>query len=150
MAKVYRIKSDCEVSKLEAIGYIFFPEQLIAAKIVKQPLNGRAAESLLERYYLNPRFKEEMYDYNLDYYKNEIGLTYKKDGTPKMTKKFKDFLSTWVIQIEFTEDFWIGFTSTDKYDATVFYNRDVLDHFCGVEIELLKEQDLIEEIEVNN
>lgn len=148
MPKVYRIKDNFNIQDLEALDYIFFPEELIAAKIVRQPLDGKAVSSLLERYYANPRFIDEVYNKNTEYFKKELGLTYTKKGQPRMTKKFKEFLSSWVIQIEFGDDGWIGFTSTDKHDATVFYNSNVLNCFCGVEIELLKEHDFIEEVEV--
>ena len=48
-----------------------------------------------------------------------------------MTKKFQEVLKSWLIQIDLSDDLWIGFTSFDWYDQHVFFACSILDEFCN-------------------
>jgi hypothetical protein len=149
MAKVYSLKESFTFEEFEELGYTVFPKENKIIKICEQPLNGEAVKSIMKQYYTNPEWKEKFYSNNMVYYAEELGLTYTKSGKPRMTKKFKEVLKSWLIQIDLNDDFWVGFTSYDWCDTCVFYGCSVLDKFCAEEIELLKEHNLIEEIEVS-
>lgn len=147
MAKVYALKENIDFKELEALEYTYFPEQDTVAKIIVQPLDGKAVESIMNNYYCNPEWIEKIYNDNSDVIFKRIGLKYTKNGKPKMTKRFKNTLQSWFIQIE-SDDRWLGFTSYDNMDSHVFYACSVLDEFCAEEIENLKYFDFIEEKEV--
>jgi hypothetical protein len=150
MAKVYSLKENFTFEEFEEIGYSVFPNEQKIIKVVEQPLDGKAVESILNQYYRNPKWKEEIYDKNPSHFIKELGLKYNKNGDIKMTKKFQEVLKSWLIQIDLSDDLWIGFTSFDWYDQHVFFACSILDEFCKDEIEILKEHNLIEVIEVEN
>ena len=97
--------------------------------------------------YSNLEWKEKFYDKHKDRIKEAIGLKYNRKGEVVLTKKFKEFLANWRIQIDF-DDRWIGFTSADPFDHNVYYAKQVLDNYCGDVIKDLLEKELIEVIEV--
>ena len=149
MAKVYALKKNIDFKELEALGYTYFSEQDTVAKLVTQPLNGKAVESIMNNYYCNYEWIEKIYNEHQDIFIKKLGLKYNKNKKPRMTKRFKEVLESWFIQIE-SDDRWLGFTSYDNMDPHVFYACSVLDEFCAEEIENLKYFDFIEELEIKD
>ncbi len=77
-------------------------------------------------------------------------MRYDKGGNLKLTPKFTEMISNWQILIELKGDRWVGFSSLDMSDTSIYYNKDLLDKYFPEEIALLKERNLIEEVEVEN
>ena len=148
MATVYKIKENVDLNKLEEIGYTLFEDTFTAVKVVTQPLEGAAVQHLLNNYYENPKWIKSVYKNSKKRLKKELGLEYSKENKLIFTQKLIEILTTWFIQIDKSEDKWVGFTSGDKFDTNVFYGKKVLDTYCQEEIELLKKHDLIEELYV--
>lgn len=148
MATIYKIKENIDLSKLEEIGYTLFEDTFTAVKVVKQPLEGAATQYLLNSYYENPKWIKSIYKPSKKRLKKELGLEYSKENKLIFNEKLIEMLTTWFIQIDKSEDKWVGFTSGDKFDTNVFYGKKVLDTYCSEEIKLLKENDLIEELYV--
>lgn len=149
MEKVYKLKDEITIEDLESKGYMGVPGDYgVFAKIIKQPLNGELAKTMVEGIYSNPSWIKEFYDKNKKQFKEILGLKYNKQGNIVMTKKFKSLVTDWLIETDICGDKWIGFRSSDPFDSRVFYNVLVLDKYCKEEINKLKELNYIEEIEV--
>ena len=148
MATVYKIKENVDLSKLEELGYVLFEDTFTAIKVCKQPLDSGPVQYLFNSYYKNKKWQKIIYKKDKKTFKKELNLQYDKENEPIMNEKFVEMLTTWFIQIDKSEDKWVGLTSGDKFDSNVFYGKKVLDSYCKNEIELLKQNDLIEELTI--
>lgn len=149
--KVYKIKDNIDINYFGTINYDLFPNTTsIVFKIIPQPIEGELAQATLKNIYNNPLWKERFYEKYKKRLIQELGLKYGKDGKAILSKKFESILTKWRIQIDFQDDRWVGFTSLDFFDNSVYYNTKVLDKYCHDEIQFLKSLDLLEEVDVSD
>lgn len=148
IATVYKIKKPLE--ELENLGFALIPEQSAAIKAIIQPLDSGTVNYSLNNFYNNPEWKKKIYQPNKKHFQKELGLYYDRKGNIKPNEKFTEILKTWFLQVEESEEFWLGLTSADQHDSNVFYGKKVLDTYCGEEIEELKKHDLIEEVYIED
>lgn len=145
---IYKVKDNIDINVFGRIGYDLFPEtNNVVIKFVEQDIKSDIVQGTLRGIYQNKNWKEQFYDKYEDRIKEIMGLRYNKKGKAILTKKFKEYLVSWRIQIDF-DDRWIGFTSADPFDHNIYYAKQVLDTYCETVIKDLLEKDLIEVIEV--
>lgn len=149
---IYKLKENIDLNKLGELHFDVLPgkSDLILFKIVTQDFDSEIVQHTLTRLYKNRDWIEQIYNKNKDYLKDYLSLEYDKDYNIIYNSKFKEMICSWRIQIDKADCDWLGFTSMDFNDTTTFYNKNILDKFCKEEIELLKQNDLIEEYEVVN
>ena len=159
---IYRLKDGIDLNGLAGLDYTLIPgtevisgdgeERMLIGgvfvKIAPQELEGEVVQGSLNGIYNNPKWKEAMYSKNPAKFFKVLGLKYNKKGQAVLTRKFKDVITSWRIQID-TEDGWVGFTSADKFDQNIFYGKTLLDKYCEKQINELKEKGLIEEYELS-
>lgn len=152
MGKVYKIKDDTDINEFGKMGYDIIACQdgtYELIKVIHQPIDGDLVKQYLDNYYNNPKWIEEIYKKNKKVVSKRLGLKYDKEsGKAIISKTFYDILTAWRIQINPKEDGWIGFASMDPFDRKVYYGKGVLDKYCPAEIDILKNKELIEVIEV--
>lgn len=146
---VYQIKKGTDLADLGSLNYMLFPENFSVLKMIKKDIEDELVQEVLNKQYLNEEWKEKIYKPNKKTIKKVLGLSYDPDGNIKMSKKFKELITTWMIQIDGNDDAWVGFTSSDPFDKKVYYNTKILDKYCPEEIEELKNGDFIEKIKVD-
>lgn len=149
---VYKLKSDIDLNELAKLDYdvATTPDgNIVFFKIVPQDVDGELVKMQLEQVYENPKWISMFYKKHRKELRSKLGLSYKNDKAI-MTNKFKEVLTNWRIQIEPSDDGWIGFKSYDRFDNTFFYGKNVLDKYCGEEIKKLKESELIEEFDATD
>lgn len=150
--KIYKIKDSTDLNEFGRLGYdIVSGESATLIKFIPQPIDGKLAKDALQYIYENPEWKEKVYNKHKKMFRTDLGLRYNREGKAILSKMFTEILTKWRIQIEVgpTDDKWIGFTSSDRFDHTVFYGKQILDTYCSEEIQSLLEKGLIEEIEVD-
>ena len=149
---IYKLKEDIDLNKLAEVQFDVLPgkDNLIFFKIVPQDYDSEIVQHTLKRLYGNKDWKQKVYDKNKKYLVEYLGLEFDKDNNIIPNSQFKEMICSWRLQIDRADCDWIGFTSMDFNDTTTFYNKKILDKFCGKEIEMLKEKDIIEEYEVVN
>lgn len=159
---IYKLQDGLDLNKLKEAGFDLVPgsEKIdevegesvlvggVFVKVVPQALDSDPVKGSLNGLYNNPNWKEKMYKPNAARFFKVLGLKYNKKGEAVMTEKFKTVLTSWRIQID-TDDGWVGFTSADKFDQAIFYAKKVLDDYCSEDIKFMKENQIIEETEVN-
>lgn len=146
---VYKLKDDVDVNKFGELGYDIVPlpdSSVVLIKLVPQDFNSDLVQGSLAGIYNNPDFINRIYTPNKKTFVDGCGLTYDKNGKAKLTKKFVSMLTTWRIQIEPFGDKWIGFSSMDPYDSRIYYASRHLEQYCTEDMKLLKDNDLIERI----
>ena len=147
--KIYKLK-ECDLNELNTI-FDFDPITQNMYAVLKVSYDNDLVEFLLKSYYENERWIKEIYTSNKKFFANELGLKYDKNGKIKLTKLFKEIVTTWIVECEVQEDGdrSISLRPVDIQTNFAFYNTRVLDKYCYEIIQKLKERDLIIEEEVN-
>ena len=147
---VYRIKGGEECyNKLGELGWSVVPNfegGLVFLRFAVQEMDSELPQALLKAYYTNPEWIDKVYNKNRKGFIDKIGLKYRKGKIVK-SEKFDNALTHWIMEIH-DEDNWVGFTSFDPFDVKIYYGKPILDKYCTEQIQILKDNDLIEEFEV--
>lgn len=146
---IYKVKEGTDLNEFAKNGYDIIPSsKYTIVKAVELPFDCDLVQSKLNGIYANPEWKKQFYDKNKKLFRNTLRLKYHKNGEIILTKAFKQMLTTWIIEIDFGDDGWVGCTTVDANDHNVYYVKDMLDKHFKEEINKLKELNLIEEIEI--
>ena len=151
MANVYKVKENIDLNEFAKLGYDVTPgEHLILFKFIPQNIDGEAVRFLMDTYYNNKQWKKHFYDKNRKEFIKKMNLRYdKKTGEIIMNDTFEMVLTNWRIEIDTDEDGWVGFKPLDPFNTNIYYGCGILDKFCGEEIKILLEKELIDKIEVD-
>lgn len=149
--KVYKLKDDSTdtLNKVAECGFDLIDGTLIMFKIVPQPLDSEPVQALLDKYYNNIEWQQRFYKYHRKDFIKDFDLKYDNKGRIKDSKKFKQMLCAWRIEIDPKDDYWLGFRAMDPHISFAWYGAYYMDKYCLEEINKLKEVGVIEEIEVD-
>ena len=146
--KIYKLKK-CDLNKVYTI-FDFDPTTQKVFAVVKVRYADDLVKWLLKNFYENENWIKEVYNLNKKFFINELGLNYDKEGKIKARKRFKDIVTTWIVEGEVQEggDRGISLRPLDVLTNFAFYNTKILDKYCGEIIQKLKEENLIIEEEI--
>lgn len=147
--KIYQVKKDADLNEFGKNGYDIIPStNYLLVKAVELPWDSKLVQAKLENVYANPEWKAKFYNNHKKMFRDTLHLKYHKNGEVVLSKPFKQMLQTWLIEINFGEDGWVGFTTVDQNDRNVYYNKDTIYEHFKDEMDILLNNNLIEEIEV--
>lgn len=150
MEKIYKLKENVDLNELAKLQYDIIPQTaFILIKFRQLPLDCELIQAKIKTLYSNPEWKAKFYDSHKKHFVETLGLRFHKDGTIRYTARFKNTVTAWRVQIDTSDDGWVGVTSADPDDTTIYYNKGLLEKFFGEEIKELLDNNLIEEIEVD-
>lgn len=154
MSVVYKLKDNVDLNEFAKLGYDITDEGNVIFTIVKQPIDGVAADYLLTNFYNNPDWKKRFYKGNEKLFKEKIGLEYDEKGKIIMNEQIETVLTEWILLVDSADadetnngKILMGFANRDPFDKHVFYGAKLLKKQCGEEIQKLLDKDLIEEYE---
>ena len=152
MATLYRLKEGADLNKFAELGYDITNDGNVIFTIVKQPIDGEAANYLRKNFYDNPKWREKFYNENKEVFKEKIGLEYDDNGEIIMTEKIEKVLTEWFLLVDITDtldngSILVGFGNKDPFDKHIFYGAGLIKKFCSEEVQKLLDNDLIEEYE---
>lgn len=147
--KIYKLK-ECDLNELDTI-FELDPITHNMYAVLKVSYDHELVKFLLINFYGNEQWIKEIYRLNKKFFINELGLKYDKEGKIKLTKEFKEIVTTWIVECEVQEDGdrSISLRPVDIRTNFAFYNTRILDKYCYEIIQKLKEKDLIIEEEIN-
>lgn len=149
--KVYKIKDEVDNNVFGEIGYEMIPTaDYTIVKVYELGIDHDLPQYKIKQFYGNPEWRDKIYKPNRKVFRERFDLRYDKGGNLKLTPKFTEMITNWQVLIELKGDRWVGFSSLDMSDTSIYYNKELLDKYFPEEIALLKERDLIEEVEVEN
>lgn len=151
MDKVYKIKDTVDNNLFGEIGYDLIPTlDLTVVKVVPLDYEHELVQYKIKQFYNNPEWRDKFYKPNKKIFKERFDLRYSRDGQLKPTPTFIEMITNWQLLIELKGDRWLGFSTLDTSDSSVYYNKDLLDKYFPEEIEELKKRDVLEEVEVTS
>lgn len=160
--KFYKIKEDVTSEYLvNNEGFDYLPLEItldeIVCKVVKLPYDSLIVKKVIEMYN-SPKWQEEVLDkLKLEEEFKKVGIFFENildEMSGKMKKlvvedkNFIEMVTTWRLEVNFSDDCLLYFTTSDMSFPFSFYNKDILDTFCKNEIEDLKKKGIIEETDV--
>lgn len=154
MINIYQIKDGADVEVLKELGFEYLPKELygteeapnILYKIVVQPQDGQCVGTLIDFYQaISDKICTDRQSRRAH---AKMGIKYKyKDGVFKLivTPAMREMFSLWRIEMNFeTGD--VYFTISDG-NMPSFYNSDVLEKYCGEDVDTLVLNNIIEKVE---
>ena len=140
----YKLKNKVKKSQLKELGFVEGNKDEFTCEVTL-PLNGDVVQNTIHNIYENPDWKKAFYDVDdaAKFYKETVGLEYDEKGKVKMTADFIHNVTTWNVQINFTQKI-LTVTSSDPSDTAVYIATVVFDSWFSELINKMKEKNLIE------
>lgn len=155
MSYLYQLKDGTDVEKLKEMGFSYLPAELygsdeehnILYKIIKQPLDGKCVQTLIDFYQsLSNTICSDRVARRAHV---KMGIKYRmKNGKFNLiiTQDLREMFSMWRLEI----DFEIGdvyFTISDGSMPRFYDAEQVMEKYCKEDIDLLVLNNIIEKVE---
>lgn len=159
--KFYKIKDDFSAQYLvENEGFDYLPLEIttneIVCKVVRLSYESEMVQQLVEMYN-SKKWQEKVLDELLleDSFK-EMGIIFEEffdeNGNEKKVvvenENFMEMVTIWRLEIDFSDSNLLYFTTGDSSFPYAFYDKKILNEYCGDLIKELKEKGIIEETDV--
>ena len=108
MARCYKLnpavfgEDPCKLSLLTPLGFSATPAEdgdYDMVKVERQAMDSEVVAAAMRDIYCNPAWRQRYYDSDVPFYTHALGLRYRADGRPAMTKRFVSVLCDWRLVI---------------------------------------------------